>query len=68
MQRISRLEAARQGLTRYYTGRPCLRGHDAERYVSSGQCCQCNLEQARANYREIQELRRQAAEQISGEA
>jgi hypothetical protein len=62
MQELTRHEAARRGMTRYYTGRPCLRGHVAERYVSSGQCCQCRLEQAREDYQAIREMRRQAGE------
>lgn len=38
---ISRTEAKAAGLTRYRTGRACIRGHVAERYVSTHQCQQC---------------------------
>lgn len=39
---ISRAEAAQRGLSRFYTGRPCKRGHEAQRYVSNKQCVTCN--------------------------
>lgn len=39
---IGRRDAAAAGLTRYYTGKPCLHGHDAERFVSSGRCLTCS--------------------------
>lgn len=38
---MTRKNAAEQGLTRYSTGRPCLRGHICERFVSTGVCVQC---------------------------
>lgn len=38
---ISRDEAFAKGLKRYYTGKPCHKGHDCERYVSSGGCLDC---------------------------
>ncbi len=38
---ISRKEAKVQGLKRYYTGKPCRRGHIAERRVSSTRCSLC---------------------------
>lgn len=38
---ISRLEASAMGMKRYYTGRECSRGHDSPRYVSTGQCIEC---------------------------
>lgn len=34
-------EAARRGLTRYYTGRPCREGHDSERFVTTMACVDC---------------------------
>lgn len=44
---ISRRDAAAQGLTHFYTGRPCLHGHDAERFVTSGRCIVCAYPHAR---------------------
>jgi hypothetical protein len=35
-----RAEAKRLGLPRYFTGRPCVNGHIAERYTSGG-CVEC---------------------------
>ena len=38
---ISRDAAHAAGLSKYFTGRPCRRGHVAERYVSMGGCLDC---------------------------
>ena len=38
---ISRDEAHYQGLKRFYTGVPCLRGHNSERFTSNGGCVEC---------------------------
>lgn len=38
---ISRKEAKEQGLTKYFTGKPCSRGHTDERRVSSKGCITC---------------------------
>ena len=37
-----REEALVAGLTRYFTGRPCSKGHIAERLVSNRYCCECS--------------------------
>jgi len=40
-------EAARaQGLVRYFTGKPCKRGHVAERLTSTANCLECERERA----------------------
>jgi 5-methylcytosine-specific restriction endonuclease McrA len=44
---VSRKVAREQGLTRYYTGKPCKWGHVAERFVSTGGCVVCGRENAR---------------------
>jgi len=41
MKIMTRLEAAENGQLRYYTGKSCRRGHDAERYTRSGMCVEC---------------------------
>jgi len=41
MQVITRKEAAQQGLSRYFTGKPCHRGHISERYMK-GKCIECS--------------------------
>lgn len=38
---VTRKEAVRNRLGRYYTGRPCKRGHIAERATSNRTCLQC---------------------------
>jgi hypothetical protein len=51
MKKISREEAVRLGLKRYFTGVPCNRGHICERCVNrSGGgdvCAECNRERRR---------------------
>lgn len=41
---MERQEAMQQGLTRYFTGRACSKGHLAERYTKSGNCAACIME------------------------
>lgn len=38
---ISVSEAAEKGYKRYFTGKPCFKGHIEERYVVSRQCVEC---------------------------
>ena len=38
----TRAEAIARGLTRYFTGEPCKRGHIAERRVSTHVCVECS--------------------------
>jgi hypothetical protein len=38
---ISRRDAAGRGLKRFYTGKPCVREHLSERYVTTGGCIDC---------------------------
>ncbi len=55
-----RQDAIRNNSRRYFTGKPCLRGHITERFVSTASCIECmklhfqtwrskNLERDRAN-------------------
>ena len=41
MEIISRKEAIGKGLKRYFTGKPCSKGHLSERYVSNPRCIEC---------------------------
>lgn len=41
MKLITRKEAQQQGLTRYFTGRPCPKGHIAERRTANKGCQLC---------------------------
>lgn len=47
MSIITRKEAAQQGLSRYYTGKPCPHGHLVERYTSNHKCVTCAAEHAK---------------------
>lgn len=38
---MKREQAKSQGLKRYNTGKPCKKGHIADRYVSNGRCDEC---------------------------
>lgn len=42
MKPTSRAEAKKLGLKRYFTGKPCKRGHVASRLASDGGCSVCN--------------------------
>ena len=51
MQQIhTRRQAADLGLRKYWTGRPCQKGHNDFRYTVSGACCHCAAD-AQAKYR-----------------
>jgi len=52
LQIISKADAKAQGLTRYFTGKPCPHGHVAERRVDNGHCVECARERARRRYEE----------------
>lgn len=41
MEIVSRSEAFRRNVKRYFTGTPCRRGHLSERFTSSGACLEC---------------------------
>jgi len=60
MKIISQRQAAARGMARFYTGRPCRRGHDAERYVAGGNCVECHREDKRAKDAEVRRLQRAA--------
>ena len=40
---VTRQTALRLRLARYFTGKPCKRGHVAERYVPNGLCVTCQI-------------------------
>jgi Na+-translocating ferredoxin:NAD+ oxidoreductase RnfC subunit len=39
---LTRQDALAIGYIRYYTGKPCIHGHDSERYTNSRTCIECN--------------------------
>jgi 5-methylcytosine-specific restriction endonuclease McrA len=65
----ARMEAAKAGRTRYFTGQPCKRGHIAERFVAYGGCVKCAAEhvetykprRAVVHAARIEEIRREKA-------
>lgn len=44
MQITSRKEAKSLGLTHYFTGKPCIRGHISKRWTCNGKCIGCHYE------------------------
>lgn len=49
MDIITRSQAREQGLSHYFTGKPCKQGHLAPRHMSTG-CVECRKAIKRANY------------------
>lgn len=56
---ITRAEAKAKGLIRYFTGKFCKNQHRAERYCSTGTCCECMLKFNREHYSRNPEARRE---------
>ena len=46
----SRIEAKNAGHTKYFTGKPCHKGHTTYRYVASGMCAACTSENAKKEW------------------
>lgn len=64
---ISKHEAISQGLTTYYTGKPCKRGHYDERYVSTRMCVSCRKYHFKQNVKNTTYTNREKARQRSPE-
>jgi hypothetical protein len=64
--KISKNEALKTGLNRYYTGNFCAKGHDDQRYAMSGACVSCHREKAklRMKARRLENARMRDAEEI----
>jgi hypothetical protein len=43
MDILTRQQALAQGLTHYFTGKACKRGHHSVRYAKTGNCCECTI-------------------------
>lgn len=56
MKIVTRTEAAKAGLKRYFTGKPCKHGHCSERWVYNGHCVECTMETNRRRQAEIKRL------------
>lgn len=48
---VSRQRAILEDLPRYYTGKPCGRGHLSERFTTNGVCVACNDENNEKRWR-----------------
>jgi hypothetical protein len=46
-QIITRADALAKGLKRFFTGKPCKRGHVVERRVDTGDCDECVNQRSR---------------------
>lgn len=57
MRAATKAEAIALGLKRYFTGRPCRRGHTFERYANSGACVECQRVVGHALYARDREKR-----------
>lgn len=57
---VSRAQARAQGLSRFFTGKPCKRGHIVERLAASGNCIECGRERKAAWNRKRRETRADA--------
>jgi hypothetical protein len=51
MNITTRAKAIEAGLVRYYTGKPCKRGHLSERWVSTCCCIECAITASKTYYR-----------------
>lgn len=65
---ISGKDARAQGLSSYFTGKPCKRGHIARRYLPSGNCVECHAAWspvwAANNPQKLQEIERRRREKL----
>jgi len=55
---ISRQIAQERGLIRYFTGKPCVRGHVCERTTSNKKCVACHRERIKQRRRATPDRRR----------
>lgn len=61
VQLLSRKEAIKKGLTRYFTGKPCSHGHFSERLVSNMGCQECAAIKRRKYAKDNPEWKREQA-------
>jgi hypothetical protein len=61
MQARTRAQAIALGQITYFTGKPCRRGHVADRYTMAGNCRECAREAGRAELARIRQLRKTSA-------
>jgi isocitrate lyase len=61
-----RARALREGLSIYYTGKPCLRGHRSGRFVSSKCCVECARIKDRRRNKKRRERQREYQKKYQG--
>ena len=49
MEIITRADARERGLTRYFTGKPCVHGHLTDRFTSNANCTECLRREAQSS-------------------
>ena len=52
IQVIKRNQAKEKGLTKYFTGNPCIRGHTSDRWTACASCVECKSGYASKKYKE----------------
>lgn len=62
---LSAREAFDNGLTRYFTGKPCKRGHIAERMVANGVCYECLSANTQRRRDAVKEWRKKNPERVA---
>lgn len=60
MKIITQMQAAKLGLNKFYTGRPCKHGHISERWTLNGACVQCNIERITRKRQQVKEMMKSA--------
>lgn len=58
MKIITQMQAAKLGLNKFYTGRPCIHGHISERWTLNGACIQCNIDRIKRKREAVREMRK----------
>ncbi len=53
MEIITRKEALSVGRKRFFTDKPCIHGHIAQRFVTTGGCVACNAERSKLFARNV---------------
>lgn len=65
---ISRKQAKEQGLSRYFTGKPCKHNHISERQTSKGECIRCKQKWKNINQENRSEYQRKYRKQFPEKA
>jgi hypothetical protein len=55
MKIISRKDALNKSLSRYFTGKPCIKKHVVERYTSDGKCVSCVVLTSQKSWKRIKD-------------